>query len=233
MKSNHQIWVLEDEQSSQYIYRQVLEPRYDVKFLESLRAFEEAVGDFTLPRPSLIIADLRLPDGNFVNLLSSDKARNQIPAPFIVVSCVDDLEILRYCFSAGAKDYLTKPFGKAELVFKVEQGLGISTTSEMTAEDSAAVPFLNQSLKFLTKDNDHFSNFTKKELQILSILFDSKDRTASRDELIQKVWGKTQVGSKTLDVHFFNLRKKLSKLGLEIRHISPKTFTLLGKGMEN
>jgi hypothetical protein len=67
---------------------------------------------------------------------------------------------------------------------------------------------------------------TQRELQIFLAFQAAASNTLRRKELISQVWGKVQVGNKTLDVHLFNLRKKLSQAALEIRFSSPDIFTL-------
>ena len=48
-----------------------------------------------------------------------------------------------------------------------------------------------------------------------------------RVDLISKVWKDVSVGAKTLDVHIFNIRRKLAKLNVKIKYTPPQTYSIL------
>jgi len=51
-----------------------------------------------------------------------------------------------------------------------------------------------------------------------------------RAEIVSTVWNDVTVTKKTVDVHIFNLRRKIKRLGLDIQHIAPNSFLLQQKG---
>lgn len=191
------VWVLEDDPGCRYVYDQILALRYSYRSFENLEDFRVALNE-EKDKPHLVIADLRLPDGDFIDFLSASKESVKNIA-YIVVSSTDDLDILRECFTKGALDYLTKPFSKAELTVKVERL--IKTRGVQTQSSGGPV---TQALP----NGVELYDLTKKEFLIYRAFMDAPGRCLDRDQLIQAVWKDVSVTPKTLDVHLFNLRKK-------------------------
>src|SRR5262245_36436441 len=114
------IWILEDEKGARFVYERVLSYQYSLEFFSGMQELREALrssGD----RPALLIADLWVDDGCFTDFLSADGCVPLRGIPWVVVSSVDDIDVLRFCFSSGATDYLVKPFKKSELLVKIER----------------------------------------------------------------------------------------------------------------
>lgn len=222
-KTRTRIWVLEDDPGIQFLYQEILELSYDISIFGTLTEFEEAFNK-KADLPELIIADLRLPDANFLTFLKpSDKPSPLIAVPYIVVSSLDDMDAIRTCFDNGASDYIYKPFGKNELLLKIERIL---------AENVVRRPLDNLSIDsktFKVSNGKTSVSLTTKEFQIISLLFNSKSLTVNRTELMSKIWNKTDTGSKTLDVHLHNLRRKIMPLGLKIVHRHPYEYFLSGE----
>ena len=133
------------------------------------------------------------------------------------------MDAIRTCFDNGASDYIYKPFGKNELLLKIERIL---------AENIVRRPLDNLSIDsktFKVSNGKTSVSLTTKEFQIISLLFNSKGLTVNRTELMSKIWNKTDTGSKTLDVHLHNLRRKIMPLGLKIVHRHPYEYFLSGE----
>ncbi len=224
MNSRKTIWIVEDDKSAQFVYRECLDLRYDLKFSDTLGAFKEELA--SVKEVDLILADLRLEDESFLDFLSkeSEALRN---IPFIVVSSVDDLDALRLCYRQGAADYLTKPFGKSELIVKVDRYL-----SKFEEEEHHSAPFQLDPTRLIVQCGDKKSApLTSKEFQILTTLERAPQHRLTRQELINHVWREVHVEKKTLDVHLCNLRKKLTPIGIEIVFYSPESYVLLCHGV--
>jgi len=180
-----------------------------------------------LKLPDLLIADLRLPDGNFLTWLSQSEFSKQVTCPFLVVSSMSDLDVLRSCFEEGALDYLTKPFHKPELIVKVENNLKNRTSKPESKSPSAPV------IEVLAAENEQenwnklMRQLTARELRIFSSLYQNAGNPVSKHRLFEDVWGDVKVGKKTLDVHMFNLRRKLRSSSLQIEFRAPDQFVLL------
>lgn len=180
--------------------------------------------------PNLIIADIRLSDGSFLSFFSSKESKEILSIPCLVVSSVDDADVIRLCYDRGKSDYITKPFGKAELIVKIERMLAGKKPQRPSGDldldiDYASLTVVNEGLRS--------ESLTSKEFQIISALSESQNQSLVRTHLMTKVWGEISVQSKTLDVHLYNLRQKLEPIGLEIRYVAPHKYVLSGNGMNN
>jgi len=217
-----QIWIIEDDLGAQFVYREILGMHYQLHFIQDLKEYEKSN---LLPAPDLLIADLKLGDRNFMEVFDGSNEGAVLKSllyPVIIVSSVDDLEILRRCFKEGARDYLTKPFHKNELWIKVDRAL--AETSNRT--DAFKIDFAN--LRVL-RNGKKPADLTAKELQILSVLNGVTGQAVSRRQIETEVWRNVRVTPKTLDVHLVKLRRKLAPLDLEIRHMPPSAFALVDR----
>jgi DNA-binding response OmpR family regulator len=220
MKARHTIWILEDDPGAQFIYSETLEIRFNLKFFGNLADFREAAFG-PGPYPSLAITDLRLPDGTLLELMPKDKLSNKFNFPYMVVSSVDDLDVLRACFNEGALDYLTKPFNKSELITKIDRLIDQQSFLNVQVDPTT--------LAVKTSKGEEIT-LTTKEFQLLSLLKRDPKLPKCRNEIIAAVWKDVNVTKKNLDVHIFNLRKKLEELNLDIEFIPPESFRLQQKG---
>ncbi len=113
--ASKKIWVLEDDPGCLFVYQDMLDQSYKTSYYDQLSSFSDALKNDST-RPDLIVADLTLKDGCFLNFLSSVEEKKLLNTPFIVVSASTDIDALRFCFDEGALDYLTKPFKKTEYI---------------------------------------------------------------------------------------------------------------------
>lgn len=220
MNGRSRVWILEDDPGCIFVYGQVLGPVYDTKIFSAIKDFRVALAAADAKsRPHLLIADLMLSDGSFLDFIDSDESKSLFEIPFLVISSLDDVETLRFCLEEGAIDYLVKPFKKNELTVKTERAL-LRPSSKKDPEMNAIAEKIRETL-------------TKKEVDILEIFLKSPEKCARKRELESKVWQNTRVHPKSLHVHLYNLRKKISKYGLSIEHRSGGEWVLLGDRMDH
>jgi DNA-binding response OmpR family regulator len=228
LKSNKIIWIIEDDPSSIFVYEDILTLRYQLKIFKELKPFIEELKNPN-SAPDLLISDLRLGADSFLDFLTSEDSLKYLTVPFIVVSGIDDLDVLQLCFNEGAIDYLTKPFAKTELLVKINRLLNRNTSQEslpsLFAEDEI---LLDPYTLTLTRRPDMVISLTLKELQIYSLLSraNQKSNFLSRTELIQEIWRDTHVSAKSLDVHIYHLRKKLQLLNIQLVYLENQGYSL-------
>ncbi|MCF8058852.1 MAG: response regulator transcription factor [Bacteriovoracaceae bacterium] len=215
------IWILEDDEGCQFVYEQMLKNDFKTIYFENIKKFKDRYSEVMTKsngiRPSIIIADLMLNDGNFLSFLTSDFHPGLgDEVPFIVVSSDDDIESLRICFKEGANDYITKPFKRNELLVKIETILKNNQSFVKPVKPNVSI------------DGVVIEGLTGKQKRLLSLFNTQKDRVVDRDLILDKVWGDTSVHPKTLDVHLYNLRRKLGPYGLIIKSLGGGRWTLMG-----
>lgn len=220
MTTDDLIFVLEDDHEVQFVYDQILGPRYHLKMFDHLQDLQRALSSPDGRRPRVIIADLRLPDGMLTDLLKKDTELFQ-GCPLIIISSLDDLDVVRNCYDFGATDYLTKPFGKGELIVKLERVLLKKT--EVEKNDLFK---LNQSTLTVDRGDRRSAMLTMKEFQIMTLFERASGQCVSRQDVINAVWRGVTVTPKTFDVHLFNLRRKLESIDLEVRFTPPQFYRI-------
>lgn len=177
----------------------------------------EAVAKLAEGPFQLLILDLGLPDGDgFQALFDLRSAGLPSTLPVFFLTAETDLDTKVAAFNAGADDYLTKPVNPLELRARVEMRLKKSSSSP-SAGDAAALTFGPLSLdlrqmRVLLNESSGASEIplTSKEYRILSFLAQNPDRSFSRREIVENVWGQgVHVIDRTVDSHIYGLRKKL------------------------
>ena len=132
-----------------------------------------------------------------------------------MISSSDDIDTMRIAFEAGAIDYLLKPFNYNETLAKVERHL--YKIEERNHETSKSLEALNLDL----------SLFTNKEIKIVESFNMKEDKTLHRNEIVKIIWKNIAIHPNTLDVHIYNLRKKLKTFGYGIKAIGNGLFRFI------
>ena len=138
-------------------------------------------------------------------------------------------------FSAGADDYMVKPFSNTELLIRVKALLRRSREYSMAGQAvSADVPENEIRYKDLILDLDSQSVrkegaviiLTYTEYKILELFLSHPKKIYSLDNIYQSIWDEDAVGDSTIMVHIKNLRKKLGDSSRNPKYIR----TAWGKG---
>lgn len=162
--------------------------------------------------PDLIILDLGLPDKDGMCFLH--EVRKDSLTPIIVLSARSDEKDKVDALDAGANDYVTKPFGSAELLARVRTAL----RNNRHSSDSGKLPGGKFVLGDLVIDYDARQAFigrqevrlTQTEYNILAFLSEHAGKMMTYTSIIKAIWGYPDEGSvKKLQVNMANIRKKL------------------------
>ena len=207
------LWIIEDMKDLHPSYKNVFEDeKFEISFFESFDLFSKAYLSVK-DSPDLIIADIMLSDGHFIKHLNdSDITLN---TPYLVISSSDDIETMRIAFEAGAIDYLLKPFNYNETLAKVERHL--FKIEERNLETSKSLDSLRINL----------NTFTNKEIKIIESFNVKEDKTLHRNEIVKIIWKNITIHPNTLDVHIYNLRKKLKTHGYTIKAVGNGLFKFI------
>jgi DNA-binding response OmpR family regulator len=157
--------------------------------------------------PALVLLDLRLPDLSGFEICRRLREEG-IDVPLIVVSGRDAEADKVRGLDLGADDYLTKPFGLAELVARVR---AVLRRRERTGrgEQLGLGPLRLDPRRREVSLRDRAVELTQTEFDVLRMLLERQGEVISRDEFLEKLWPGVFVTPRTIDTHVALLRKKL------------------------
>jgi two-component system KDP operon response regulator KdpE len=174
-------------------------------------------------RPDLVIADLGLPDGDGVDFIRA--VRTWSGVPIIVLSARTHEAEKVAALDAGADDYITKPFGVAELLARTRANLR-RVRPGRTAPD-ATFRFGDVEVDLaarIVKQRDAEVHLTPIEYRLLGVLIANAGRVLTHPYLLREVWGPGHAQSTPyLRVYMGNLRQKLEADAAQPRHLLTET----------
>jgi DNA-binding response OmpR family regulator len=188
--------------------REGLAARVAATGVEGLRAALDAKEP-----PALVILDLMLPGMSGTELCRRLRREPQTRrTPIIMLTARADEADRVAGLDLGADDYITKPFSVKELMARVRAVL-------RRADEGAAPRYedVRLSVDFadmrVTCDGLQV-RLTRKEFALLEMLARAQSRVATRQQILDNVWGYEYYGdTRTLDVHIRRLRQKLGACG--------------------
>jgi len=163
---------------------------------------------------SLIVLDLMLPDMDGFRVLRELRDRG-VDTPVLILTAMGDEADKVRGFRFGADDYVTKPFSLLELLARVSAllrrtrapanaGANIGSGSRVLGD-----VVINLSTREVVRAGVPIA-LRPKEFDLLMALVQRDGAVASREELLQEVWGyDDSVFSRTVDTHIAELRRKL------------------------
>ncbi|MBA3427870.1 MAG: response regulator transcription factor [Actinobacteria bacterium] len=201
------VLLVEDEENLASLVRAYLEQEgYRVIAVvtgaEALRAIE------TEP-VRLVVLDLNLPDMDGLDVCRQIRTRSSVP---VVMLTARDEESDRLAgLVQGADDYIGKPFSPRELVARMK---AVLRRSEPHSEEELLVlgdVVLRRSAREVSVAGEAIA-LRPQEFDLLAYLIQNRGAVLSRDVLLDRVWGYDYAGgTRTVDVHVAQLRRKLGR----------------------
>lgn len=174
-------------------------------------------------RPDMVIADLGLPDGDGVDFIRALRSWSGVPV--IVLSARTHESEKVAALDAGADDFITKPFGVAELLARTRANMrrvraGRADTDSIFHFGAVEVDL---SARVVRKTGAEV-HLTPIEYRLLGVLIANAGRVLTHRHLLREVWGPTHADSTHyLRVYMGNLRHKLELDPAQPRHIVTET----------
>lgn len=171
----------------------------------------------------VILLDIELPDGSGIDFCSEINTNNINQSIFFLTSH-STLSEKVLGFTAGADDYITKPFQLLEFKARVESKLkkihAMSNMSNTLKLKMIEIDKNKQQVKVLKNEQFNEVELTYLEFKLLTYLSDRADNVIPRDEILNEIWGEdVHVYSRSVDTHISKLRKKLGPASDYIKSI--------------
>ena len=211
MNSNkYKVLIMEDERNIRHFVRTILTANgYQVVEAKTLAEGRMA---FMSHSPDVVILDLGLPDGDGMEFLKL--VREDFSTPVIVLSARTDEKDKVLALDAGANDYITKPFGTAELQARVRVALRVHQQNLnrcLGGENNFKLGDMiidYDTRHVLIKGED--IKLTQTEYNIVALLAAHAGKVMTYAEIIKEIWKWSDAGSvKKLQVNMANIRKKM------------------------
>ena len=208
----YRIWIVEDELEISLSLKKFLESwGYQVSIAED---FQNVLETFHRLQPDLVLMDITLPYAN--GYLWTEKIREISKVPIIFISSARENMNIVIAISAGADDFVTKPFDLHVLLAKIQAIL------RRTYDFSGKTDYLEKDgLIFRIQENTIYYQgksveLTRNEGRILQLLMRHQGKIVKRAELMDYLWqNDVFVDENALSVNVNRLRRKLASLGIE------------------
>lgn len=220
MNNRYKILLVEDEANIRSLIATMLETSdYQVVLADTCSSAKLMFDSYV---PDLVILDLGLPDADGTELLRY--IRSDSSTPIIVLSARTNESDKVSALDMGANDYVTKPFGAAELLARVRSALrnsrhsaearapgGRFVSGEFSIDYDARRVFIGESEVKLTQT----------EYNIVALLSEHCGKTMTYSSIIKAIWGGADEGSvKKLQVNMANIRKKFGSKPGDAKYIA-------------
>ncbi len=194
------VFLLDDHEVVRRGIRDLFEAEDDITVVGEAGTAEEAVGRIQATSPDVCVLDVRLPDGNGVEVCRAVRERRPEIACLMLTSYGDD-EALLEAVLAGASGYLLKQVRGSDLVDAVRR-----VASGQSLLDPAMTETVLRRLREGSPEDPRLAGLTEQERRVLHLLAEGKTNRQIADELI--------LAEKTIKNYVSNV---LAKLGMSRR----------------
>lgn len=211
MLANMKVLIAENEQRTLQFLSDILEKEgFDVKAVDN---GYDAYQEYSFSAPEFVILDIEMPNMNGLEVCEKIRKEDK-NTPVIFISARDRSPDKIKGLDAGADDYITKPFDIKEVVARIRaitRRCIENKKQEFSSKDFSMNHLKVMPQKLLAEANGgDLIELSLRDLKILSLLHDNKNKIVSRDTLLDHCWGRhITPESRTVDWHISQLRKKI------------------------
>lgn len=184
----------------------------------------------SLSEIDLFILDVNMPE--LSGFMTAAKIREQYNTPIIFLTAYSAESDKVMGFSAGADDYIVKPFSNIELLMRVKAILRRNQQGRQIQGSEGKDNVLAFQDLFLDLDSqsvireDEVIPLTYTEFKILELFVRHKKKIYSLENIYRSIWGEDAVGDSAIMVHIKNIRRKLNDSSRNSKYIK----TAWGRG---
>lgn len=215
------VLVVEDSIETQALLKRALHGSHVIDMVSGIEQAKQLLLTSTW---DLLVLDRGLPDGDGLDLCGTEatgEANIKRKIPILMLSARDSVNDRVEGLTAGADDYMTKPFEPSELLARIDAILRRGPSQEAQFIVTLGNLILNletQTAYFKKGTSEQSINLTPIEFKILRCLVKNYGKEVSREHLVEVVWGQTHLSERNVDSRVCHLRKKLSESGFEIKN---------------
>ena len=202
------VLLVEDEDATRTALDRHLTARgYRVDEANDVRS---ALARWEARRPDVIMLDLGLPDRDGTDFIR--RVRREAETPILVLSARDAERTKVEALELGADDYVTKPFGTAELLARLRALLRRSAGPAADGVGRIAVgPLVLDASRHAVTVGERPVELTPREFEVLRVLLTHQGRLVTRGRLLRAVWGEAYQGEDHyVHVYVSQIRRKLA-----------------------
>lgn len=203
--TQHDILVIDDEVQIRRLLRITLESAgHAIREVETGRL---GLDEVARRAPDAVILDLGLPDMPGLEVLRRLREWSRVPVLVLTVLAAETDKVA--ALDAGADDYLTKPFGSAELLARIRAILRRAPTgAEVSAVEFGDIT-VDLAARVVRRAGAEV-NLTPREYDLLRILVLHRGRVVTHQQILREIWGpKSEEQTHYLRVHMTHLRQKI------------------------
>jgi two-component system KDP operon response regulator KdpE len=190
----------------------------------------EGLSALALRSPDVVVLDLGLPDLDGLEVVRRIRSWSEVPIIVLSATALEDRKVA--ALDGGANDYVTKPFGMAELEARIRTALRHAGPPASGEEGRVVVGPLELDLvHYQASVEGKAVELTAKEFELLAFLARHAGKTCTHQMVLHQVWGDSYgTEAEYLRVYVYRLRKKLGKKGGPLLRTSPGIGYCLSAG---
>lgn len=191
--------------------------------LHALRAADGTRGNDVF---SLVLLDVMIPKTSGFDVLKAIRAAHRLVPVILLTAKSQEADKVRG-FDLGADDYVTKPFGLAELLARIRTRIAAATRADVVPDMLTFSDTVVDLRELTVSRNKEKHELSVKEADMLRLLWRSAGESVSRQRFLTEVWQHEKAPTtRTVDQHIVRLRQKIEADPAKPRHL----ITVFGIG---
>jgi len=201
------VLVVDDDSDIRELVRELLE-RAGHEVLEAADG-TQGLREFYSEQPDLVVLDVSMPGLEGWDVLERIRELSDVPV-LMLTARAEELDKVRG-LRAGADDYVTKPFGRQELLARVDAGLRRTRTGQDAPESYAdgfvEIDFAQRAVRA----GEQEISLTPLELRLLTAFVRNRNQVLSHEQLLDLAWGGAGAERDQVKLYVGYLRRKLGE----------------------
>lgn len=196
--NNYDILIVEDDKSIANLLKQIL----DDEGFNTIMDNDGHIAQTLFSEFHLIVMDIMLPNNNGLEIAKTIRSQNDMPIIFLTARL--DLDSKYNGLDIG-NDYLEKPFEPIELIMRIKNLILMFYGPDLYELFYLKIDQINRSVYLDEKE----IKFTKTELNLFFYLFENRDRTLTKEQIMDKIWPFGSTFDNVLNVYINRIRSKI------------------------